>query len=163
MQEAPIPQNEEERLTALHRMAILDTAPEHRFDFLTKEATEKLHVPISTLTIIDSKREWFKSAQGLKEKENDRAISFCAHALLASVLFVVEDTLKDPRFADNPMVIGSPFIRFYAGMAITDHKTGLPIGVFCIKDTKPRKLNLEETNILMDLAKRAEEELNKNI
>ena len=118
---------------------------------------------MSSLTILDSDREWFKSYQGLEEKEGDRSISFCGHALLASDIFIVEDTLKDERFLDNPMVIGKPFVRFYAGIALFDrkHKTGLPIGVFCVKDTKPRKFDVEEMSILIDLAIRAEKELNK--
>jgi GAF domain-containing protein len=158
---APINNNEEERLNAVHNLAILDTPPEERFDILTKEAIKKLNVPISTITIIDEEREWFKSCQGLDQKENPREISFCGHAMFSSVLFVVEDTLKDPRFADNPMVINSPYIRFYAGIRLLDRKNGLPIGVFCIKDIKPRKLSLAETEILIELGKKAEIELNK--
>lgn len=158
---APIPENEKERLEAVHQMVILDTAPEERFDLLTKEAVVKLNVPISTVTIIDEKREWFKSCQGVNVKESDRSISFCGHAMLSSVLFIVEDTLKDPRFADNPMVINPPYIRFYAGARLLHRKSGLPIGVFCIKDIKPRKLTLEEVNIFMDIANRVEDELSK--
>lgn len=162
MQPAPIPADEAKRLEAVHRMAILDTAPEERFDRLTKEAVEKLHVPISTITILDANREWFKSCQGLDEhqRENNRAISFCAHALLAKDVFIVEDTFNDPRFADNPMVVDVPHIRFYAGIALLDRKTEQPIGVFCVKDTKPRQFSLNEINMLMDLADRAEKELN---
>lgn len=159
---APIPENEEERLVAVHSLAILDTNPEARFDNLTKEAIEKIKVPISTIAIIDKEREWFKSSPGLVNKEGKRDISFCGHALLATDLFIVEDTLKDDRFKDNPMVVGEPHIRFYAGISIRDYKTKLPVGVFCVKDIIPRKLNLEEINILMDLASRAEEELNSN-
>ncbi len=161
MQTSPIPENEEERLAAVHRMAILDTKPEERFDRLTKEAVEKLKVPISTIAILDAKREWYKSCQGLDRQESERAVSFCGHALLSKVVFIVEDTLKDPRFADNPMVIGSPFIRFYAGMVLLDYKTGQAVGVFCIKDTKPRKLSVQELGIFMDIAGRVEEEINK--
>ena len=160
MQLAPIPENEKERLEALHKLAILDTDPEERFDSITKEATTKLKVPISTLTLVDKDREWFKSAEGIDIKEGDRAISFCGHALLATDIFVVEDTLKDDRFKDNPMVIGSPYIRFYAGVSLMDHKTHLPIGVLCVKDIKPKKLTLEDINNLMDLASRAEKEIN---
>jgi len=160
MQIAPIPKDENIRIEAVHRMAILDTKPEERFDRLTKEAVDRLKVPISTITIIDSKREWFKSCQGLDEKEGERAVSFCGHALLAQNIFIVEDTLKDDRFKDNPMVIGHPFIRFYAGIAILDHKTGQPVGVFCVKDTKPRTFSISEINILIDLADRAEKEIN---
>ena len=160
---APIPENEKDRLAAVHRMAILDTKPEERFDILTREAVKKLNVPISTVTIIDEKREWYKSCQGINVKENDRSVSFCGHAMLSSVLFIVEDTLKDPRFADNPMVVNPPYIRFYAGARLLDHKSGLPIGVFCIKDIKTRKLTLEEVDTFMDIANRVEDELNKTI
>lgn len=159
---APIPENEKERLEAVHSLAILDTKPDIRFDVLTKEAIEKIKVPISTITIIDKDREWFKSSLGLANKEGRRDVSFCGHALFATDIFVVEDTLKDDRFKDNPMVIGEPHIRFYAGISIRDFKTKLPVGVFCIKDIVPRKLNLDEINILMDLASRAEKELNNN-
>jgi len=161
MKKAPMPKNEKERMKAVRRTAILDTRPEKRFDRLTKEAVKKIKVPISTLTILDAKREWFKSCQGLDQKEGERAISFCGHALLAKNVFFVEDTLEDPRFADNPMVIGSPYIRFYGGIALVDHKTGHYVGVFCIKDTKPRTLSAEEVDIFVDLADRAEKELNK--
>lgn len=161
MQLAPIPANENERLEALHRLALLDTKQEKRFDDLTKEATAKLHVPISTVTLVDADREWFKSKQGIENKEGKRDISFCGHAVIATDIFVVEDTLKDDRFKDNPMVVGKPYIRFYAGISLKDKKTHLPIGVFCVKDIKPRKLTLEEINIFMDLAERAEKEINK--
>ena len=164
MKIAPIPKDEAKRLEVVHRMALLDTKPEERFDRLTKEAVEKLHVPISTITILDEKREWFKSCQGLDQIQGDRAISFCGHTLLAKDIFIVEDTFKDIRFSDNPMVVSAPFIRFYAGIALLDQKTGQPIGVFCVKDTKPRQFSLEEISILIDLAARAEKEINtKNI
>lgn len=162
MQKAPIPKNEEERLVAVHNLAILDSEPEKRFDDITKEVKEKLNVPISTLTIVDKDREWFKSKQGLDKREGKREVSFCGHALLATEIFIVEDTIKDNRFKDNPMVVGEPYIRFYAGISLRDYQTKQPVGVLCIKDTKPRKLNLEEINILMELADKAEKEINKN-
>ncbi|OGI71064.1 hypothetical protein A3B84_02885 [Candidatus Nomurabacteria bacterium RIFCSPHIGHO2_02_FULL_35_13] len=161
MKDAPVPTDENKRLEAVHRIAILDTEPEERFDVLTREAVDKLKVPMSMVSILDSNREWFKSCIGLDKKEGDRTVSFCGHALLATNIFIVEDTLKDLRFADNPMVVGFPFIRFYAGVAIFDHETHQPIGVFCVKDIKPRKLTTEEVGIIIDLADRAEKELNK--
>lgn len=159
MKKAPIPKNEKERLLSLHTLGILDTKPEERFDRITRIATEIFNVPISTLTLVDSKREWFKSCVGLPVKEGDRAISFCGHALLAKDVFVVADTKKDKRFADNPMVIGKPFIRFYAGVPIMDVR-GERIGVFCIKDTKPRKFPKSDQNILKSLSAWAELEIN---
>ena len=107
------------------------------------------------------KREWFKSCVGLGQKEGERALSFCGHALFAKDMFIVNDTLKDERFADNPLVTGYPFIRFYAGIALLDYKSGQPIGVFCVKDTKPREFSVEDISTLMSLANSAEQELNK--
>ena len=161
MQLAPIPKNEKERMEALKRLAILDTKPEKRFDVLTEEAAKELRVPMAMISILDSKREWYKSCIGLKKRENARSLSFCGHALLATDNFIVGDTLKDPRFFDNPMVTDSPFIRFYAGIALHDKKTSLPIGVFCVRDIKPRVFSAKETAVLLDLAERAEKELNK--
>lgn len=161
MQNAPVPENEKERMEAVHNLAILDTEPEERFDSLTKEATQKLNVAMSMVTIIDSGREWYKSCVGFNQKEGDRSVSFCGHALLATNIFIVEDTLKDPRFFDNPMVKNYPFIRFYAGVALFDYKTKQPVGVFCVKDIKPKKLTTEEIAIIIDLAGKAEKELNK--
>ena len=97
----------------------------------------------------------------MDQTEGVRAASFCGHALLSKNILIIEDTLKDPRFADNPMVVGFPFIRFYAGIALYDYKTRQPVGVFCVKDTKPRKFNTKEVGIIIDLADRAEKELNK--
>jgi GAF domain-containing protein len=161
MQSAPIPKDEKERLEAVHRLAILDTKPEERFDALTQEAIKKLKVPISMISILDTDREWFKSCVGFEKKQCDRSTSFCGHALLASDIFMVGDTLKDERFKDNPMVVGSPFIRFYAGIALHDKKTGQPVGVFCVKDIVPRVFSLTEISILLDLAERAEKEINQ--
>jgi len=161
MKYAPIPSNDEERLKVLHRLDILDTPPEPRFDDLTKEAVEKLKVPISMISIIDKDREWFKSCQGLNVKESPRNISFCGHAMLASEIFIIEDTLKDERFRDNPQVMGKPFIRFYAGIALHEALTNHVIGVFCIKDTRPRDMSLPEINIFLNIAKKAELQLNK--
>ena len=161
MQAAPIPDDENERLVAVHRMAILDTKPEERFDVLTREAVSKLKVPMSMVSILDSGREWFKSCVGLEQKEGERSVSFCGHALLAKSNFIIEDTFKDSRFVDNPMVTGFPFIRSYMGQALLDYKTGKSIGVFCVKDTKPRKFSISEIDTFMELADKAEKEINR--
>lgn len=149
-------EKEKERLEAVHKMGIMNTTPDPRYDALTKEACRILKVPISTISILDEKKEFYKSCQGLDTNEGPREVAFCSWALLADNVFVVEDTLLDQRFKDNPYVTGKPFIRFYAGISIRDAKTGLPVGVFCVKDTKPRKLNIEETSALFELAGRAE-------
>jgi GAF domain-containing protein len=163
MQKAPLPDNEAERLGALERLGLLDTEPEARFDSITREATARLQVPIFTISLIDSDREFYKSCQGTLARQGPRDISFCGHAMLAKYLFVVEDTLLDERFKDNPMVIGEPYLRFYAGMALLDRRTHLPVGVLCVKDTKPRHLEPSDVEVLMELAHRAEDELNRSL
>jgi GAF domain-containing protein len=158
---APLHNKENQRLEALHRLNI-DNNSDPKYDELTREASEKLNVPISTISIVDENKEFYKSCQGLDVKEGDRDIAFCSWALLSNDVFIVEDTLKDDRFKDNPYVTGKPFIRFYAGFSIIDFKTRLPVGVFCVKDTKPRKLSSEEIGILFELARRAESLINSN-
>src|SRR3989344_1608507 len=88
MQSAPIPKDEKERLKKLFEMSILDTEPEERFDVITRDVIRVFNVPISTITIIDEKREWYKSCQGLEVKEAPRAVSFCAHAMLSRDVFM---------------------------------------------------------------------------
>lgn len=158
MIEAPIPDDEAKRLEALKNIGILDTPREERFDRITRLALKIFSVPISTLTLIDKDREWFKSCQGLPLREGARAISFCGHALLEQDILVIPDTLKDVRFATNPMVIGEPHIRFYAGVPVKDIR-GYRLGVFCIKGREPKELSLEEQQLLKDLASWAALEL----
>jgi GAF domain-containing protein len=157
-----LPPDEQGRLKKVISLGLLDTKPEERFDAITKAAVEQLHVPIATVTIVDEKREWYKSCQGLDMTEAPREVSFCAHAMLSSEIFIVEDTLKDERFKDNPMVTGYPHIRFYAGVSLHSQE-GIAIGVFCIKDTKPRTLSPAEIATLMELASMAEKELNRPV
>jgi len=163
MEKAPIPEFEEKRVCALMGLNLLDTASEERFDKITREAIRRFSVPVSTITLVDRDREWFKSVQGLRNREGARDISFCGHALMSEVILIIEDTLSDPRFADNPMVKGDPHIRFYAGKSLYEKESHLPVGVFCIKDYKPRKFSLEEMDDFLILAEQAEDEINKKV
>ncbi len=163
MQPALIPDNEEERLRALKSLNILDTPPEERFDEIIKQAIKYFKVPISTISLIDKDREWFKSCHGLHDRQGRRSTSLCGHAVLSQTIYIVEDTKKHKGFADNPMVIGKPYIRFYAGMALREWNTVLPVGVFCIKDTRPRKLSRAALAEFVDLATQAEMELNNKL
>ncbi len=158
---APIPPNEKERLAAVLELKILNTKREERFDRITKMVLERFNVPISTISILDADREWYKSCQGLDAKEGPRSTSFCGHIISQNYIFVIEDTLLDPRFADNPQVTGKPYVRFYAGMALRNKKNDLTVGVLCLKDTKPRKFSKQDILDLKKLAELAEEELNK--
>lgn len=160
MQKAPLPNNEDERLHILRTLDIFNKNSNGSLDSVTKTLAEKLKVPLSSISIIDKDKEIYAARYGLSEKDGPRSISFCGHALLATSIFIVEDTLKDPRFADNPYTKKNPPIRFYAGISIKHKKTGLPIAVLCVKDYKPRKLSLDEINTFIELAKEAEYKLN---
>lgn len=115
MMTAPIPANEAERIQALRELLILDTPPEERFDRIVEFAAEEFGVPIALISLVDDDRQWFKARFGLAVCETDRRSSFCGHAIHVSEVMVVSDATQDSRFADNPMVLGPPHIRFYAG------------------------------------------------
>jgi PAS domain S-box-containing protein len=152
------PRNEQERLAALHRSALLDTVPEERFDRYTRMACRIFRVPIALVTLVDRNRQWFKSCQGLTTPETPRDISFCGHAILHSDTFVIEDALYDDRFSDNPLVTEAPFIRFYAGAPLHD-KDGFRLGTLCLIDRIPRKFSYEDEALLRDLADCVEREI----
>lgn len=147
-----LPDNEAVRFNVLRRYRILDTPPEPLFDDITSLAAQICKAPISLLTFIDSNRQWMKSKVGLNASELPRDISFCAHAILRSDLFVVEDALADERFADNPFVTSGPQIRFYAAMPLVTKK-GYALGTLCVADQIARKLYLDQGHALRQLAR----------
>jgi len=112
MERPKIPENEPERLLELYRYKVLDTEKEKDFDDLVELAAMICKTPISTITLIDTNRQWFKAQTGLGGKGNNRDISFCAHAINQDEIMIVENAKTDPRFADNPLVIGDPHIHF---------------------------------------------------
>lgn len=150
---------ERKRMEAVRRLKILDTPLNKRLDRITALAARYFHVPISTVSIVDEKREFFASGYGVTERESPRAISFCGHTILERDPFVIPDTHLDERFKDNPMVTGTPFVRFYAGVPLKS-ADGYNIGAFCIKDRAPRTLSADDLSVLSDLAAWAELEIN---
>lgn len=143
--------DENKRQSILKALAILDTKPEERYDRITRIASKYFNVPISTITLIDSDREWFKSCYGLKKRNGLRAISFCGHTINYKDSFIIKDASKDKRFKDNPMVTGKEHIRFYAGIPIFS-PDGVSLGAFCIKDRVPRNITKEQINDLKAFA-----------
>lgn len=152
-----IPDDEALRLRSLKSLALLDTLPEERFDRLTRIAQRLFDVPIALVSLVDENRQWFKSCRGIDIRETSRDISFCGHAILGDEMLVIPDTLKDERFADNPLVIEEPKIRFYAGHPLTLPGLGR-MGTLCIIDRKPRKLSASDLDAFKDLAAMAERE-----
>jgi phosphoribosyl 1,2-cyclic phosphodiesterase len=148
---APIPENEAARLTTLRALDLLDTEPEERFDRITRVATALFNVPMATITLVDEGRQWFKSCQGTAGREDPRDASFCAHVVSSREPMIVEDTLSDERFADNPLVLGGPRIRFYAGYPLM-LDDGNCIGTLCLLDTRPHTLKEPDLKQLRDLA-----------
>lgn len=144
---APIPGNESERLRALHELLVLDTPADEKFDRVVRFAAEQMDVPIALVSLIDDQRQWFKARVGLDVLETARDVSFCGHAIMEPAIFVVEDASKDKRFADNPMVLAGPQIRFYAGAPLSA-PGGERIGTLCVIDDKPRKLGVVEIAVL---------------
>ena len=158
MIEPGIPPDEARRLEALRELGVLYTPAEERFDRITRLASRLLDVPMSVISLVDSARQWFKSSRGVAATETSRAVSFCGHAILCDDTMVVPDARSDPRFFDNPMVIGEPRIRFYAGHPLRG-PDGSKVGTLCALDRRPRQPTPAELEVLRDLAGWVESEL----
>lgn len=158
MQAPEIPHDEASRLEALWALDVLDTPAEERFDRLTRMAKRIFRVPIALVSLVDENRQWFKSCDGLAATETPRSISFCGHAILGDDIFVVPDAAEDSRFADNPLVLGAPHIRFYAGCPLRAFD-GQKLGTLCVIDQQPRSFDSEDAQTMRDLAAMVEAEL----
>ena len=148
----PIPRNEAERLNTLRGYGILDTHPEDRFDDLTGLAASICGTPIALISLVDEDRQWFKSKLGVEMCQTPRVDAFCAHSIMSPELFVVPDASQDPRFAANPLVLGEPRIRFYAGAPLAA-PNGHNLGALCVIDRVPRQLSSEQLESLRILSR----------
>lgn len=158
MLKPPIPPDEGMRLETLRSLNVLDTPPEERFDRLTRMARRIFGVSMALISLVDQKRQWFKSADGMQVRETSRDVSFCAHAILNDAGMVVPDALQDLRFADNPLVTSGPQIRFYAGWPLVA-QNGSVLGTFCVLDPQPKEFSAEDLHMLGDLASMAVQEI----
>lgn len=149
----PLPVNEHDRLRMLRSLHILDTHPESAYDDIVQLAASICQVPIALVSLVDGERQWFKARHGLCTPQTPREIAFCAHAICRPAeLLLVEDTLADPRFAGNPLVTGSPHVRFYAGAPLVT-ATGEALGTLCVFDRQPRQLSELQQQTLRTLAR----------
>ena len=152
---ASLPENETERQASLERMHILSTPREADLDRVTRLAKRLFGVEIALISLVDRDRQWFKSRFGLDACETPRNISFCGHAINNDDLFIVLNAVEDTRFHDNPLVIGDPGIRFYAGCPLSNAE-GHRIGTLCVISPHPREVTDDEREALRDLGRLAE-------
>ena len=147
-----MPANEEGRIAALQKYAILDSEPEQGFDDLTLLASYICRTPIALISLIDESRQWFKSRVGITVSETPRDIAFCSTAILSSEVMIVPDTLKDDRFRNHPLVVSEPNIRFYAGAPLITEE-GFALGTLCVVDRTPRDFSPEQKEALKALSR----------
>ena len=150
----PAAKNENDRLDALVRLEIMDTPSEPEFDELVEVAAAICEVPISLITLLDERRQWFKAAVGLTAQETSREVAFCSYAIQQPEIMTVEDATLDPRFAGNPLVTGEMGMRFYAGVPISSAE-GTPLGTLCVIDRVPRRLTKVQLSALRVLGHQA--------
>lgn len=142
---------EQTRLQALEAYGVMDTPPEDAFDDITALCAELLDAPIVLVSLVDERRQWFKSRVGLDVTETPRDVAFCAHAIRQDDALVVPDALEDDRFKANPLVVAEPHIRFYAGAQLRT-SDGHALGTLCAIDRKPRQIGAKDLALLRRLA-----------
>jgi GAF domain-containing protein len=153
-----IPQDEAERLVEFRLGGSVDPKPEERFDKISRMAQRVFNVPFAGISFVEGDRQWFKSRQGLQLEDEPRNLSFCGHAIVGQDPLIIEDAVLDPRFAQNPIVLEEPRIRFYAGQPIRG-PGGHNVGTLCVMDKVPREFTDDDLETLRDLGGMVEKEL----
>jgi PAS domain S-box-containing protein len=155
MSQNQYPVNEQDRLSALHALSIMDTEPEQEYDDIVRLASQICETPISLISLLDEDRQWFKANHGLAAVQTPRDISFCGHAIQQPDIMIVADAETDVRFKLNPLVTGDPHIRFYAGVPIHS-QDGFPLGTLCVIDQVPHTLTSAQVFALEVLARQVQ-------
>ena len=158
MSEPPVLHDEAERVRLLASCGVLDTEPEAEFDEIARIAASVCATPVALVSLIDADRQWFKARVGTELRETPRGLSFCTHALGGDEPLIVSDARADARFADNPLVLASPGVRFYAGIPIR-LDAGSAVGTLCVLDYEPRELTPAQLESLEGLAHHVVREL----
>jgi diguanylate cyclase (GGDEF)-like protein len=143
--------DEPARLSALHALEVLDTPPEAAYDRITGLVRAVLDVPMAAVSLVDSDRQWFKSCVGIESTETSREVSFCTHTIQARVPMCIPDAQLDPRFANNTLVTGPPFIRSYLGVPLST-PDGYNLGSLCAIDVRPRVFTAAQIEVLKSFA-----------
>lgn len=153
--------DDRQRVEALHDLSILDTSSDVNLDRVTRMCQLIFDVEISTISFVDEDRQWFKSYPGLDVCETEREVAFCNYTIMSDNIFEVPDAAQDPTFANNRLVTGSPFIRYYAGAPLIFQ--GMRLGALCLIDSRPREaLSVGQREILVELAHMVVHEVSTN-
>lgn len=158
-----IPSDDNRRLKELYRYEVLDTSYEDEFNDVVQLAATICNTPIALVSLIDQKRQWFKAKLGIEANEFPREISFCGHTINSdAAVFEITDATTDERFLDNPLVVDSPYIRFYTGVPLINNN-GYKVGTISVMDTQPRTLNSVQVYTLQTLARQVVKLLDQNL
>ena len=150
--------DEARRLVAVEDLGVLDTPPTPHLDRLAQLASESCATPMALVSLVDAHRQWFKAACGCDFVEFPRGQGFCPSAVLRDDVLVVPDATRDPRFQHDPLVVGGPRLRFYAGVPLHG-RDGSRVGALCVLDVEPRELARAQLDTLVDIARQVEREL----
>lgn len=154
----PVPPNELERLAVLESLNLLDSPQDPDFQEICREAARYFDAPVALVTLIDARRQWFKARVGLDICETTREASFCNYVVSQDMVLIVPDAWEDARFASNPLVVGPPHVRFYAGAPLY-YGDGIRLGALCIIDQRPRAADEIDVTTLRHLADRVAGEI----
>ena len=136
-QPAPLLADEQKRLRVLRDYALDSLQDDPELQSIARFTAKLCEAPLALVSLVEEERQRFLASEGLESKETPRSISFCTHAMLRDDLMQILDATQDPMFAGNPLVVGEPHIRFYAGQPLKSEE-GLPLGTLCVIDTEAR-------------------------
>jgi GAF domain-containing protein len=157
----PVHPREQLRLTVLRDSGLLRRTADKAYDDFVLVASALAGTPISLISLVDHERQWFKARTGIDIQETPRNVSFCAHAITEQGgTLLVEDSLKDRRFSDNPYVTSDPAVRFYYGMQLRLGEERMPVGTLCVIDHQPRILSVTTLTALQALSRIVERYMN---
>lgn len=154
----PVPDDEPARLEALHSYDLIDTPPEEPYERIVQVVRRVLDVPVAGFCLMDEGRQWIKALRGGEMRQTPRDVAFCSHVVATGEGLVICDARVDPRFRDNPLVVGDPGVRAYAGVPVSAHN-GTTIGTLMVIDTVPRSFDERELGFMRDMATRLEEHI----
>ncbi len=149
----PVPPNEADRQAVLESYNVFDAGPNARLDVIVQQAARLFAVPIALISLVDRNRLWFKARIGVDCGEMPREMTFCSLVILQDQPMMIPDTWADPRFAENPLVVGAPFVRFYAGAPLIAPGRQ-KLGALCLIDRRPRLLSPGQLRQMERLARR---------